>query len=138
MNKKDGKNLIYLASPYTHASKMVMYERFEKVLRLTAHLIRKGHFVFSPIAYGHVMAGRYKMPTDWEYWLAFDEKMISKCDKLLVFKLKGWNKSKGVQAETKIARKFGVPVEYIEDKIKKRIGRKKCACLFEEMTDEKV
>jgi len=126
------KELIYLASPYTHASKKLMYERFEKVLRLTAHLIRKGRFVFSPIAYGHVMAGKYKMPTDWEYWLAFDEKLISKCDKLMVFKMRGWEKSKGVQAEIKIAKKYKIPVEYIEDKIKKGIESEKCACLYEE------
>jgi len=132
------KDLIYLASPYTHASKKIMYERFEKVLRLAAYLIRKGHFVFSPIAYGHVMAGRYKLPTDWKYWLSFDEKLISKCDKLMVFKLKGWQKSKGVQAEMKIARKYKIPVGYIEDKIKMGIRTKKCACLFKEMINEKV
>jgi hypothetical protein len=134
MNKKNDKELIYLASPYTHASKKVMYERFEKVLRLTAYLIRKGNFVFSPIAYGHVMAGKYKMPTDWKYWLNFDEKFISKCDKLMVFKIRGWDKSLGVQAEIKIAKKYKIPVEYIEDKIKKGIGIEKCACLFKEKT----
>jgi len=126
------KELIYLASPYTHASKKMMYERFEKVLKLTACLIGKGMFVFSPIAYGHVMAGKYKMPTDWKYWLAFDEKLISKCDKLMVFKIKGWDKSKGVQAEIKIAKKYKLPVEYIEDKNEKKVGIKKCACLYEE------
>ena len=120
------KELIYLASPYTHASKKVVHERFEKVLELTAHLIGKGLFVFSPIAYGHVMAGKHKMPTDWKFWLAFDEKIISKCDKLMVFKMKGWDKSKGVQAEIKIAKKYKIPVEYIEDK---RVGKEKCACL---------
>ena len=129
MNKKE---LIYLASPYSHASKKVMYERFEKVLRLAAHLIGKGQFVFSPIAYGHVMAGKYKMPTDWEFWLAFDEKVISKCDKLIVLKLEGWQKSNGVQAEIKIAKKYKIPIEYIEDKIKKVIGAEKCSCLFKE------
>jgi hypothetical protein len=138
MIKKNDKELIYLASPYTHASKKVMYERFEKVLRLTAYLIRKGYVVFSPIAYGHVMAGRYKMPTDWEYWLAFDEKLISKCNRLLVFKLKGWNKSKGVQAEIKIAKKYKIPVEYVFDKIKKGIRTVECACLFNGEHNEKV
>jgi len=113
------KELIYLASPYSHPSKKIMHDRFEKVLRLAAYLIRKGMFVFSPIAYGHVMAGKYKMPTDWKYWLAFDEKLISKCDKLMVLKLKGWNKSKGVQAEIKIDKKYKIPVGYIEDTIKK-------------------
>jgi len=131
---KNKKELIYLASPYTHASKKVVYERFEKVLRLTAHLIGKGYFVFSPIAYAHIMASRYEMPTDWNFWLSFDEKFISKCDKLMIFKLKGWKKSKGVQAEIKLAKKYKIPVEYIEDKNRINITQStgKCVCLLEE------
>ena len=128
MKKKD---LIYLASPYTHASKKVVYERFAKVLRTTAYLIKKGYFVFSPIVYGHVLSGRYKMPTDWKYWLELDEKFISRCDKLMVLKLKGWQKSRGVQAEIKIAKQHKIPVRYIEDKIKKSIKNEKCVCLLE-------
>lgn len=110
------KELIYLASPYTHPSKKKMDERFERVLELAANLINKGLFVFSPIAYGHVMAGRHELPTDWKFWLNFDEKVISKCDKLMVFKLKGWGKSKGVKAEIKLAKKYKIPIEYIEEK----------------------
>lgn len=136
MNNKKNQELIYLASPYTHVSKREMYKRFAKVLRITAYLLRKGYFVFSPIAYSHVLASRYKMPTDWKYWLNFDKKMISRCDKLIVFKLKDWKKSKGVQAEIELAKKYKVPIEYIEDKIKKGIkltrGSNKCVCLFEE------
>src|ERR1035437_2603648 len=105
----NNKELIYLASPYTHKSKKIVHERFEKVLELTARLIRKGLFVFSPIAYGHVMAGKNKLPTDSKYWLEFDEKIISKCDKLIVFKINGWKESNGVQAEIKIANKYKIP-----------------------------
>lgn len=126
------KKLIYLASPYTHSSKKVMHERFERVMRLTAYLIRKGNFVLSPIVYGHIMASRYEMPTNWEYWLEFDRILISKCDKLVVFKMRGWDKSNGVKEEIDIAKHYKIPVEYIEDKIKSGIKTYKCVCLFKE------
>jgi hypothetical protein len=121
MSKKKKKELIYLASPYTHSDKAVMQERFEKVLRMTAYLIRQGLFVFSPIAYGHTMAMKYKVPTEWGYWCDFDSTIISRCDKVMVLKIKGWDKSKGVQAEIQVAKDCGIPVVYISDKIKKKI-----------------
>lgn len=128
-NKLRNKELIYLASPYTHDSPKVMHERFEKVLRMTAYLIRQGNFIFSPITYGHIMARRYKVPTEWDYWAEFDSNIISRCDKLMVLKIKGWQHSKGVKAEIQVAKDCRIPIVYIEDKIKKKIKDQECVCL---------
>lgn len=110
------KDLVYLASPYTHNFKKVMHYRFEKVMKLTAGLLKKGHFIFSPITYAHIMATKHTLPTNWEYWLDFDELIISRCDKLFVFTLDGWEESKGVSKEIEIAKKYNIPIFYINEK----------------------
>jgi len=132
------KQLIYFASPYTHSSKHVVHERFEKVTRFTSHLIKKGYFVFSPIVYCHLMAGRYKMPTDWKYWHDFNEEFMSRCDKLLIFKLKGWQQSGGIKKEIEMAKKHKIPVEYIGDTIKKKIRCNKCVYLPKKQSVKKL
>jgi len=54
--------MIYLASPYHHADKDVMEDRFHKVAMATAHLLSKGLIVYSPIAHNHYLAVNFKPP----------------------------------------------------------------------------
>ena len=54
------------------------------------------------------------LPREFDFWHKYDEWFISRCDKVVVVKMWGWEQSKGVQAEIEIAHKLGIPVEYIE------------------------
>jgi hypothetical protein len=54
------------------------------------------------------------MPTDWEFWMDFCIALLSKCDRMVVAKIPGWEESKGVQAEIRYAQDHGIPVEYIK------------------------
>ena len=130
-NKIKNNGFVYLASPYTHVSKEVMHRRFEKTLRMTSYLIKKGYCIFSPIVYCHVMAGKYTIPTNWEYWLNFNKIMLLKSNKLMVLTIRGWKQSRGVKKEIELARNNKIPIEYIEDKIKKKIKPTKCTCLHQ-------
>jgi hypothetical protein len=107
------KPLVYLASPYTHADPKVVEERFRKASEKAAELASQGMMVFSPIAMSHPMAIHGKLPGDWGFWEKFDTAFLSCCHKVLVYRLEGWDISKGVQAEIKIAEKMGIPIEYI-------------------------
>jgi hypothetical protein len=53
------------------------------------------------------------MPSDWKFWQNFCLTILHKCDKLVVCKMKGWEESKGVQAEIVAAQEWGIPVEFI-------------------------
>lgn len=108
------KPLVYLASPYTHDDKTVVKERYMRAAKKAAELITQGELIFSPIAMAHPMATYGKLPGNWEFWEKFDKAFISCCHKLIVYRLSGWETSKGVQAEIKIAQEMGIPVEYIE------------------------
>lgn len=105
--------LIYLASPYSHPDPAVRQQRFETVCFIAARLMREGHHVYSPIAHTHPIAVKGELPTGFEYWEAFDRKMITACDAVWVAMMDGWRESVGVTAEIKIADELGKPVRYI-------------------------
>jgi hypothetical protein len=106
---------IYLACPYMHPDKNIMQERFEKVNRLASRLIYGGLFVFSPISHTHPIAIAGQLPLGWDFWEPYDRTFIDWCDELHVFKADGWEQSKGVTAEIRIAQEQDKPVIYHED-----------------------
>ena len=107
------KAVTYLASPYSHGDPAVREARFRAVCEHVADLMRRGAFIYSPIAHSHPVA-EFGLPGDWAYWEAFDRQMLSRCDDLAVLCLPGWEESVGVRAEIGIAREFGMPVRFIE------------------------
>ncbi len=107
-------NLIYLSSPYTHAEHYMKVARFILVSKVAAKLMGEGKYIFSPITHCHPLAELESLPENWEFWEGYDRCMIAACDKLLVLRLPGWEISKGVQAEIKIATNHSQPVEYMD------------------------
>ena len=106
--------VIYLASPYSHTDPVVVEENFRKISRIAAKLVSEGHTAISPITYGHTLLDFHKMPSDWQFWQNFCSQILYKCDKLLVVKMEGWDKSSGVEEEMSIARDHNIPIEYME------------------------
>jgi hypothetical protein len=104
------KPLVYLASPYTGNEE----ENFQKVSKKSSELMSKGMNIFSPISMCHPMAVYGKLPGEWKFWESFDRAYLSCCNKLIVYKLFGWETSVGVQAEIKIAKELGLTIEYID------------------------
>lgn len=105
--------MIYLASPYSHSDPAVMEERFDAACKAAGYLMTQGHHVFSPIAQCHPIAMRTPgMPTDWQFWKAYDEQVIAACDELWVLMLDGWQESRGVAAEKEIAFRLGKPIRH--------------------------
>ena len=113
------KTLIYLASPYTHENPAVVHQRFDDVCRCAATLMEKGHHVFSPIAHTHPIAMVGKLPTHWEFWERYDRAIMECCGRMVVLMLPGWEESKGIKAEIKLAEEMGLPIVYIEQEITK-------------------
>jgi len=104
-------DLVYLASPYTHADKAVMEDRFRAACRYAACLMRRGINVFSPIAHSHPIA-QFGLPPDWQFWRPYGEKWLSLCTSMIVLMLPGWQVSEGVQAETDIMWRRGRRIEW--------------------------
>lgn len=106
--------MIYLASPYTHASHFVMEQRFDAACKAAGELMRYGKVVFSLIAHTHPIAVRCELPRGWDFWERFDREFISASEEVVVLMLDGWRESKGVTAEIAIARELGIPVTYLK------------------------
>lgn len=90
-----------------------MEQRFDSVCRMAGLMMLDGDVVYSPIAHNHPIAVRCKLPRGWNYWKKFDTEMLRASERMVVLRMQGWDKSKGIAAEIKIAKKLGIPVYYI-------------------------
>ena len=103
--------LIYIGSPYTHSDKIVMNNRYNSVLAITADLLNRGFHVISPIVHCHPLSVKYNLKGDFEFWKKYNFALLSKCDILLVVPLNDWVKSVGLKAEIEFAQDNNIPVE---------------------------
>lgn len=108
------KRLVYLAVPYNHEDPEVREYRFKAVNKAACRLMQEGHIVFSPITHGHPIAKEGDLPVDWEYWQNHCMAFLTVSHKFIVLRLDGWEQSKGVQGELKIAESLGIAIEYID------------------------
>jgi hypothetical protein len=109
-------NLIYLACPYSNKNKSIELQRFNIVNEVAAKLNDRGLYIFSPISHSHPIGLIEKVSNTYEHWLNIDTSILSQCKKLIVLKLKGWQKSHGVKYEIEYAKKHNIPIEYINKK----------------------
>lgn len=107
--------VVYLAGPYSHKDPAVISKRMHEVYTYAAAQIQQGICVISPM-YCHGMVEYFDMPGDWSFWGEFSHALLSRCDKMHVLMLDGWEESTGVQAEIKLAHEMNIPVEYIKVK----------------------
>lgn len=104
---------MYLACPYSHPESEVREKRFVLANLAAGKLMKKGYIVFSPISHGHSIAQHCPIPTDWDYWKKFCTTYLSVCNTMFVLMAPGWEDSVGVKEEIKLAREFGIHVEFI-------------------------
>jgi len=62
---------------------------------------------------------------DGEFWLKQDFAVLQHAKELIVFKMDGWDRSKGVAAEIKFAQELDIPIRYIENKQFKKVYKKR-------------
>lgn len=105
----------YLGLPYTDDNPLMEDWRADISDRVAADLfMREGRIIFAPISAWHHIARKHDLPGTFEYWLELDEEFIKISKKLLIIMLPGWKESNGVNGELRLARKYNVPIEYID------------------------
>lgn len=103
----------YVASPYSSGDPYRVDINYRMVTAFVAERVRLGHVSVSPITYGHTLLQWAAMPGDWQFWQDFCISILSKCDRMLVLQLDGWDKSVGVAAEIAYCEANGISVEYV-------------------------
>lgn len=111
------KILAYMASPYSDPDPEVRLKRFHEACKAASELMQLGYLVFSPICHSHSIAVGWGLPLGFDYWEALDRRMIAACDEVVVLTIPGWQESKGIAAELKIAAELGKPVYSSDDVI---------------------
>jgi len=106
--------MIYIGVPYTHPDKKVMEDRYRLVSGITAHLVKRGFIVFSPITYGHTLCEFEDMPRDFGFWNELCLSFLSTSDLLVCVKSLGWEESRGLDAEMEFASENVIPILDIE------------------------
>jgi hypothetical protein len=104
--------MIYLATPYSHPDHAVMEARFVRACQLAGALMSRGEIVFCPIAHTHPIAVQCELPRGWDFWERYDREMLSRASRLIVAQMDGWDVSRGIAGEARIAAELGVPVRY--------------------------
>lgn len=105
--------LSYLACPYQHNDPHVMEARREMATHTAFRFIRQGILVYSPLTHD-IPINQCGIFGDWQTWKTHNHEMLSRCDKIIVLKLPGWENSKGVQGELTKARQLELPIQEIE------------------------
>jgi hypothetical protein len=91
--------MIYLASPYSNPDLAKMQLRYEVVRDLTAKLLKREIWVYSPIVHCHDLAEHNEMPKSSEFWYNYNVHMMSLAEQLWVLYMEGTEESKGIAGE---------------------------------------
>lgn len=107
------KTLAYLACPYSHPDSAVRKRRLFAANWMASRLLAEGVYVYSPLTHNLPLDQQGTL-TGWKNWQTFDLLMVSRCDKVIVMKMDGWQSSEGVLAECRHAQSLGLPIEEIQ------------------------
>lgn len=114
------RDVIYLATPYTHPSPAVREARYDAATDYAAAFWAGGYGVYSPITQTHEAAKRRALPQEWEFWAEQCRTFLGVCSRLVVLALPGWRESVGVRAELRIARELEIPCSLLRPTAKIR------------------
>jgi len=106
--------MIYLASPYTHRESHIRRGRYKAACEIAAKFMEAGEPVFSPISHGHGICEMGDVGVDYETWQKVDERLLRACDLIVVLKLDGWERSRGISAELKAGTRLGLGTLFME------------------------
>ena len=110
------RNLVYLATPYSHPNPDVRESRYDLATEIAAYFSRLGHIIFSPITHSHPMAVNHDMPGSWDFWKVIDLGFLQHCHMMMIVALPAWKESTGVLAEKKFAEENGINVVFVSPK----------------------
>ena len=108
------ETLVYVAAPYTDGNPDVTRQRLQIATRYAAGLLAQGRHAFSPLTYTHRIQQLGYQPPPPGNWYSFDLQFLRQCEALEILTLPGWRESYGVALETEHARRWGIPVRYVE------------------------
>ena len=107
------KKIIYLASPYSHRFRIMMWWRARQIRRIMARCINEQDDIIpiSPIALTHDLD---HLCPDVRWVEDFDVHLLGRFDGMIVVKLPGWDRSVGIKREMNFCFANSIPYAYAE------------------------
>ena len=103
--------MIYIACPYTHDDEGWMRIRKRVATGIELKLIEHGLVAYNAI---RVMSDiEDDLPEGFDVY-AYDLRVLSACEVLLVVRIDGWKESKGVQLEIAHAQSCDMPIVHVD------------------------
>lgn len=106
-------NLTFLSCPYTHQDQNIKKVRHHIANTVACELTKQGVLVFSPLTH-NIPIDQIGFKGTCDSWKDFNHTILSKCNRLIVLKLPGWDESKGVAADIAKAKSLNLPIEWME------------------------
>lgn len=103
--------MLYLASPYSSPDPIVRDQRARDAQRACVAFFHLDIPVFSPIAHWHEISWLFDLPTDIAAWRVQCLSILKRADELAVLMLPGWEESRGVGEERKVAHDYHIPAK---------------------------
>lgn len=107
--------MIYVAAPYSSPLVGVQDQRLDRTFEFVLHLVKHGVTAFSPVVYFRPTALALNLLEDAATWHKHNMAFLRRADAVFVLRLTGWEQSKGVQIELKLARALHIPVEHFSE-----------------------
>lgn len=111
--KKQDFEVIFLAMPYQHSDPKVVEKRIEILHDVIAFLMKSNKIAIAPCL-NHSVVKRAKIQIDPQYWAAYSAAHIPICSRMFVLTMEGWDQSSGIEGEIQLAKKFKIPVEFVD------------------------
>jgi hypothetical protein len=110
---------MYLGMPHRHMSHIIMGERWQYAVKVTAHLMQLGYLCYSPIAYTHtihasLVSQGIAVANEFGFYAEIDYRILAAMGKLTVLTIPGWEASFGVAREIEYCNENGLEVEYLD------------------------
>lgn len=102
-------DMIYISAPYNHKDPNVIEYRMLVVYSKFAELMMQGEVPISPLM-AHSVVKLHPVPSNAEFWEQYSITLLSKCSKMIVLQLDGWNESTGVAYEIKYAKENNIEI----------------------------
>ena len=105
--ERNREGLTYVASPYWDPDPEVIRARRRQALEATIRLVNQRITAFCPVVYTSELhlAGAHG-----ENWYDFDLTFLARAERMVVLKIPGWDKSRGILIEIGFAKARGIPV----------------------------
>ena len=106
--------LVFISAPYSKVDDKELL--MQTIARFSGEymIAHPGQYAVTGLMHHYALLECPSLGTDYAFWKDWCELFLSRCDKVIVLQLPGWETSTGVSEEIKLATKLSKPIEFAQ------------------------